>query len=64
MTRRDPFWDDPVERITCEKCGERYAEGDWPYCASKANHEGHSKGAYGFKMKFPMKTQGWTRRER
>lgn len=61
---RDPFWDGPLQRTTCDDCGERYAEGDWPFCTSTANPEGHQRGAYGFKMAMGMKTQGWTRRER
>jgi hypothetical protein len=49
----------------CADCGEPVPIGGWPFCASDHNPEGHAKGAaYGFRMKFTMKTQGWTRRER
>lgn len=63
MTRFSRF-DKPPKATTCAECGERYAEGDWPFCISAANPEGHSKGAYGFRMGFKMATQGWTRREK
>lgn len=48
----------------CPSCGERVWIGDWPFCASLANPTGHTRGTYRFRMKFTMKTQGWTRRER
>jgi hypothetical protein len=53
-----------VNAVECDLCGKPVWVGCWPYCASAANPEGHSKGAYAFKMGFSMKTQGWTRRER
>lgn len=37
--------------ITCPNCGALYLEGDWPFCASKANPQGHSRGTYGFRMR-------------
>lgn len=35
----------------CPECGEPFAEGEWPFCASKANPEGHRRGTYGFRMR-------------
>lgn len=32
----------------CEKCGDEYSEGDWPFCASERNPEGHKRGSYQF----------------
>ena len=48
----------------CDVCGEIVQAGDWPFCASPANPEGHTRGAYGWRMRMSMKTQGWTRRVR
>lgn len=50
MAKRDPMWDGPLPRTTCDDCGERYAEGDWPFCVSERNPEGHAKGAYAFNI--------------
>lgn len=55
---------DPHEYAVCDDCGEIYMHGDWPFCASERNPEGHAKGTYGWRVGFSMKTQGWTRRER
>lgn len=57
-------WVDEKASDCCKSCGEAVKEGDWPYCRSKANPEGHTRGAYTFKMHMSMKTQGWTRRPR
>jgi hypothetical protein len=55
------IFDEPV--TVCEDCNELMFTGDWPFCASVRNPEGHTKGTYGWKMKMGMKVQGWTRRQ-
>lgn len=58
-------YDDYDSWVCCDDCDEPIPIGGWPFCASAINPAGHQKGAaYGFRMKFPMKTQGWTRRKR
>lgn len=50
-----------VEVVRCDDCGEVLEEGFWPFCFSRVNPEGHSKGVYGFKTKMSMKLNGWNR---
>lgn len=53
-TLQDPEWVDP-NLTMCEECGEVYGEGDWPFCASPRNPDGHRRGAYTFKMASGMR---------
>lgn len=38
-------------RTQCELCGEVYSVGDWPWCRSERNPDGHQKGNYGWVFK-------------
>jgi hypothetical protein len=54
---------EPVE--TCSDCGHWVTVGDWPFCATPANPDGHAKGsAYSFQMRMDMQTNGWSRSKR
>jgi hypothetical protein len=39
----------------CDRCGETLHAGDWPFCASERNPEGHAKGTYRWGKGTPMR---------
>lgn len=41
----------PMKTTTqCDACGDYFVEGDWPFCVSPRNPEGHKRGAYAFNV--------------
>lgn len=43
----------------CEECGQPVPVGAWPFCASKANPEGHARGTYRWGLKSNLSRTGW-----